>query len=135
MKNFLYLVAGIIFSWGLLLSGMSDPEKVKNFLSLGATDWSPALLFVLGPAALTYLAAFLFLRKRQKTLNGVNFQHPKPRPVDRALVLGSILFGVGWGLAGVCPGPALVHLAFPDLGFLVFIATMLVGFEIQRKLA
>ena len=135
MKNFLYLLAGSLFSWGLLLSGMADPDKVKNFLAVGTSGWSPALLFVLVPAAMTYLLSFAFLRKRGRTLDGAVFAHPKPRPADKKLVIGSIIFGIGWGLAGVCPGPAIVHVAFLDSGFATFIVAMILGFELQRRLA
>jgi uncharacterized protein len=135
MRHFLYLVSGALFSWGLLLSGMADPAKVKNFLSIGTTDWSAALLFVLATAALIYLLAFSFLRRRGRTLNRATFAHPKPRPTDRKLILGSVIFGIGWGLSGVCPGPALVHLAFPDAGFVAFILAMFTGFELQRRVA
>jgi uncharacterized membrane protein YedE/YeeE len=135
MKNAIYVFSGFIFAWGLLLSGMADPDKVKNFLALGASQWSPALFFVLVPAALTYLLAFFVLRSRGRTLNGATFAHPKPRPTDKKLVVGSVIFGVGWGLAGVCPGPAIVHVAFLDAGFATFLAAMVAGFELQRRFA
>ena len=134
MKNFVYLIAGAIFGFGLSLSGMINPLKVKEFLSVGFSDWNPALIFVLGAAVPLYLIAFLYLRRRQTTLNGTEFKHPVPRPVDKKLVVGAILFGVGWGIAGICPGPALVHVAFLDMNFVIFIATMIAGFELQRRL-
>lgn len=133
MKYVIYLIAGIIFSIGLSLSGMIDPLKVKGFLSYGFADWNPALLFVLGSAFPVYLLIFFFLRRREKTLNGNKFEHPRPRPVDRRLVIGSLLFGVGWGIAGICPGPAIVHLSFLDIPFVIFILTMFLGFELQRR--
>jgi len=133
MKTLIYLVSGVIFGVGLSLSGMIDPVKVKDFLSVGTPDWNPALLFVLGSAVLVYLMAFFYLRRRRKTLSGSPFKHPAPRPVDRKLVLGSIVFGTGWGIAGICPGPALVNVAFLDLNIAVFILTMFTGFEIQRR--
>lgn len=135
MKNLFYIFTGMIFSWGLLLSGMTDPEKIKRFLEIGIANWSPALIFVLFSAALVYFLAFVFLRIRKKTIAGNAFAHPAPRPIDKKLVIGSLLFGAGWGLSGVCPGPALVHLAFADLGFLIFIGAMFLGFEIQRRVA
>ena len=135
MKNLVYLVSGLIFGLGLSLSGMIDPLKVKGFLSLGMSDWNPALIFVLGSAVPVYLIAFLFMRRRKKALNGADFKHPAPRPVDRKLVLGSLIFGAGWGIAGICPGPALVHLAFLDVNFAVFLVTMFAGFELQRRLS
>jgi uncharacterized membrane protein YedE/YeeE len=135
MRTLVYLLSGLIFGVGLSLSGMIDPLKVKSFLSFGFSDWNPALLFVLGFAVPVYLIAFIYLRRRQQTLNGTPFQHPAPRPVDKKLVLGAVIFGVGWGIAGICPGPALVHLSFLDANFAVFIATMLAGFEVQRRLS
>jgi uncharacterized membrane protein YedE/YeeE len=134
MKNFVYLIAGAIFGFGLSLSGMINPLKVKEFLSVGFSDWNPALIFVLGSAVPVYLVAFLYLRRRQRTLNGTEFKHPAARPIDKKLVVGAILFGVGWGIAGICPGPALVHVAFLDTNFVIFIATMIAGFELQRRL-
>lgn len=134
MRMLLYLVSGIIFALGLSISGMIDPLKVKNFLAIGTTDWSPALAFVLGSSIPIYYIAFIFLRKREITLNGNHFGHPAPRPIDKRLVIGSIIFGVGWGIAGVCPGPAIVHMAFLNLHFLAFILAMVVGFELQRRL-
>lgn len=135
MKKVLYVLSGFLFAFGLLLSGMADPEKVKNFLAPGTNQWSAALLFVLAPAALTYLLSFLFLRRRGRTLDASVFKHPAARPIDKKLVIGSIIFGIGWGLAGICPGPALVHVAFLDSGFATFIVAMLIGFEFQRRLA
>jgi len=135
MKNLVYLLSGVLFGLGLSLSGMIDPSKVKGFLAVGTADWNPALVFVLGSAVPVYLISFLFLRKRRRTLQGSPFQHPAPRPVDRKLVLGALLFGMGWGIAGICPGPALVHVAFLDLNFAVFLATMVAGFEWQRRVA
>lgn len=134
MKKWIYLLAGVLFAIGLSLSGMTDPLKVKGFLAVGFADWNPAVLFVLGAATPTYLAAFFYLRRRQKSFDGAPFQHPKPRPVDKKLVLGAVLFGVGWGIAGICPGPALAHLAYLDVNFAVFLAMMFVGFEWQGRL-
>jgi uncharacterized membrane protein YedE/YeeE len=134
MKKLIYLASGVIFSLGLSVSGMIDPLKVKAFLSVGFADWNPALIFVLGSAVPIYLISFLYLRRKQKTLNGTAFKHPEPRPIDKKLVLGAILFGVGWGVAGICPGPALVHVAFLDMNFAVFIVAMIAGFELQKRL-
>jgi hypothetical protein len=133
MKYLLYLVSGIIFSMGLCLSGMIDPMKIKSFLAMGTSDWSPALIFVLGSAVPIYGLSFFFLNKRKKSLDGQNFKHLAPRPIDRKLIIGSIIFGLGWGIAGICPGPALTLLSGFDKNIIVFIATMFCGFEIQRR--
>ena len=133
MKLFLYLLSGIIFAIGLSISGMIDPVKVKSFLAVGFDDWSPALLFVLSTAVIVYLISFLVIRWREKTLNGTRFYRPAMRSIDSKLIIGAILFGIGWGIVGICPGPALVHLAFLDVNFLIFLGTMILGFELQRR--
>lgn len=135
MKYFVYLVSGVLFGLGLSISGMIDPVKIKSFLALGSSGWSPALIFVLGAAVPVYFVAFVFLRRREKALNGSHFGHPPARPIDRKLVIGSALFGVGWGIAGVCPGPAFVHISFLNANFAVFILAMIAGVEIQRRLS
>ena len=133
MNYLLYLISGLIFSTGLCLSGMIDPQKIKSFLALGNSDWNPALIFVLGAAVLVYALTFFFLNKRKKSLDGQNFKHPAPRPIDRKLILGSIIFGLGWGIAGLCPGPALTLFSSLDKNIIVFLLTMFCGFEIQRR--
>ncbi len=135
MKSLIYLFSGAVFGLGLSISGMIDPFKVKSFLAIGSAEWNPALIFVLGSAVPVYFILFLFLRRRGKTLNGTRFAYPAPRPVDKKLVLGSALFGIGWGIAGICPGPALVHIAFLEKNFAIFIFAMLAGFELQRRLS
>lgn len=133
MNYLLYLLSGFIFSIGLSLSGMIDPIKIKSFLAMGTSDWNSALIFVLGSAVPLYGLAFFFLNKRKKSLDGQSFKHPAPRPIDRKLVIGSILFGLGWGIAGLCPGPALTLLSGLDKNISVFLITMFCGFEIQRR--
>lgn len=133
MKSLVYLFSGALFGLGLSLSGMIDPLKVKSFLAVGTTGWSPALIFVLGSAVPIYFVSFIFLRRREKTLNGSRFAHPTVRPIDKKLIIGSALFGIGWGVAGICPGPAFVHVAFLDMNFAVFIFAMIAGFELQRR--
>lgn len=135
MKHLIYLFSGILFSVGLLLSGMADPLKVKTFLNLSSAQWSPALLFVLLSATIIYLVFFLFLKRRGKTLSGTVFQNPAPRPADKKLLLGSVIFGLGWGLSGLCPGPAIVQVAFLNFGTFAFLISMFFGFELQRRSA
>lgn len=135
MKYFIYLLSGVIFGFGLSISGMIDPEKIKSFLAIGTDYWSPALLIVLVFASAIYSLVFYFLRKREKTLNGASFGHPTPRPIDKNLILGAAVFGIGWGIAGICPGPAIVNLASPDINFIFFIIAMIFGFEVQRRMA
>jgi uncharacterized protein len=135
MKNLVYLFSGAVFGLGLSLSGMIDPTKVKSFLAIGTMEWNPALIFVLGSAVPIYFVSFMFLRFREKTLNGIRFEHPSVRPIDKKLILGSAIFGIGWGIAGICPGPALVHISFLDMNFTFFILAMIAGFELQRKIS
>ncbi len=135
MTNFIYLISGLLFGLGLALSGMIDPKIIQGFLGVGFADWNPALLFVLGSAVPIYGVAFMYLRRRRRSLNNRDFPVPATRPIDLRLVVGAAIFGLGWGLTGICPGPALVHLAFPDLGILSFLMMMFVGFYLERRLA
>ena len=135
MRGLIYVCVGILFGFGLSLSGMIDPAVVKSFLNVAGESWNPSLLFVLIPAVVAYGALYWFVRRRHRTLKGGTFEPPSQRPIDRRLLLGSLVFGVGWGLAGVCPGPALVHLAQLDINFALFLGTMLLGFEFQRRMS
>ena len=126
MIFFFALLAGMIFGVGLILSGMSDPSKVIGFLDITG-NWDPSLAFVLGGAVSVGLLVFPFATKRQQSLLGEVMHLPTATQIDRRLVLGSITFGVGWGLAGYCPGPALASLAYGGLKPLIFVIAMLVG--------
>ena len=131
------LATGLIFGLGLILSGMTDPSKVIGFLDL-AGRWDPSLAFVMGGAILVGVVAFQFARGREKSLLGDAMRLPTARQVDRRLVLGSLAFGTGWGLAGYCPGPALVAVAQGGTKPLIFVAAMLAGmalYEIQDRWA
>lgn len=130
------LLAGLLFGIGLLISGMSDPSRVLGFLDL-AGKWNPSLAFVMGGAVLVGLFAFGIARKRTVSFLGGAMHLPTSRTIDRRLVLGNLAFGVGWGLAGFCPGPALVSLAAGHQKALVFVVAMLAGmmlFELADKL-
>mgnify|MGYP000567760339 FL=1 len=119
-------LAGLLFGLGLLLSGMTDPGKVQGFLDL-AGAWDPSLAFVMGGGVLVGLMAFGIAKKRDTSLLGAAFHWPHITQIDKPLVIGSLLFGVGWGLAGFCPGPALVTLAAGYDKAVVFVLAMLVG--------
>ena len=137
MQLFAALIAGLIFGLGLILSGMTDPSKVIGFLDL-AGPWDPSLAFVMGGAVLVGLVAFRIARTRSRTILGGPLRLPEATHIDRRLLLGGLAFGVGWGLAGFCPGPALASLATGGSKALIFTAAMLVGmviFEIQDRLA
>jgi uncharacterized membrane protein YedE/YeeE len=120
-----YLI-GVLFGLGLLVSGMSNPEKILAFLDLGGA-WDPSLIFVMGGAVLVGLVAFYLAKKRTQSFFGDALQIPTRRDIDKRLVIGSLLFGLGWGIAGFCPGPALVALGTGHAKPLVFVLAMLVG--------
>lgn len=126
MPTFFALLAGVVFGIGLILSGMADPAKVLGFLDL-AGAWDPSLAFVMGGAILVGAVAFAFARKRTVSLLGLQMRLPTATQLDRRLVGGSLLFGIGWGIAGFCPGPALVALGMGEQKALVFVAAMLIG--------
>lgn len=131
-------VVGLVFGLGLLVSGMANPAKVLGFLDI-AGQWDPSLALVMGGAVAVGLVAFTLAGKRKVSLLGEPMRLPTRRDIDKPLVLGSIGFGVGWGLAGFCPGPALVALGAGELKAVVFTAAMLAGMglyeliERQRK--
>ena len=122
--------AGLVFGVGLLLSGMTDPGKVIGFLDV-AGAWDPSLAFVMGGAVLVGFFAFQLAGRRAKTLFGGALHLPDRRDIDSRLVGGSLVFGIGWGLVGFCPGPALVSLASGQVKAAVFVAAMLAGMLIH----
>ena len=120
------LAAGLVFGIGLILSGMTDPGKVIGFLDI-AGRWDPSLALVMAGAILIGFFAFRLAGRRGKTFLGGGLHLPQRRDIDLRLVGGSLLFGIGWGLAGFCPGPALVSLASGQQPAAVFVAAMLGG--------
>jgi len=131
LRNLAALAAGLLFGLGLIISGMADPAKVLGFLDL-AGQWDPSLALVMGGAIAIGLPAFTLARKRHRTLLGEPMQLPTARTIDRRLVLGSLLFGIGWGIAGICPGPALVLLGMASGKGLAFVLAMLAGMLLFR---
>lgn len=127
------LLAGLVFGLGLILSGMADPAKVLGFLDL-AGAWDPSLAFVMAGAIAVAMVGFLAARRRTLSILGAQMRVPSARRIDRRLVLGSLLFGVGWGVAGFCPGPGLVALGIGEPKALVFVAAMLAGMGIFELL-
>lgn len=120
------LVSGVLFGVGLMVSGMASPAKVQGFLDL-AGRWDPSLFLVMAGAILIGSIAFLFAKRRKKSLLGLPMRIPASTGVTLRLVLGSAVFGVGWGLAGFCPGPALVAIGAGVPKAWGFVATMLAG--------
>lgn len=119
-------VAGLVFGFGLLLSGLANPAKILGFLDIAGL-WDPSLVLVMGGAVTVSLFAFLVAKRRDASLLGQPMRLPASDKVDLRLVLGSLGFGVGWGLAGFCPGPALVALGTGAPKAIVFVAAMVAG--------
>lgn len=126
MNALMSFVAGLVFGIGLLLAGMSNPAKVLGFLDL-AGSWDPSLAFVMAGAIAIGVVAFAWVRRHSLSLLGLPVQLPTTRQVDRRLVVGNLVFGVGWGLAGICPGPALTLIGAGVPAGWIFGAAMLAG--------
>lgn len=133
MHRFTEFLVGLIFGLGLILSGMTDPAKVLGFLDLFGT-WDPSLAFVMGGAIAVGLFAFSIARKRTQSFLGGAMHLPRATQIDKPLLIGALIFGAGWGLAGFCPGPALVTMASGELKALVFVVAMLAGMGIHALL-
>lgn len=126
MNQLSLLFSGLLFGAGLVLSGMTDPAKVIGFLDVGGA-WDPSLAFVMGGAVLVHATGRRLMRGARTPWFTGDFSAPLRTHIDRALVIGSALFGVGWALAGYCPGPALVALGSGSIGAISFVAFMLLG--------
>ncbi len=127
------LLAGLVFGLGLIVSGMVNPAKVLGFLDVTGA-WDPSLALVMAGAIAVGFFAFLLARNRTRSLIGAQMQLPSARHIDRRLVIGSTLFGIGWGIAGFCPGPALVALGMGEVKALVFVVAMLAGMGVYELL-
>ena len=134
MKAWPALIAGILFGLGLTLSGMSDPAKVLGFLNI-AGDWVPDLIFVMGGAVVVTLIFTPLVMKRARPLLADSFSLPTTQTLDKRLVSGAVLFGVGWGLSGYCPGPAVVSLLYGYESTIVFCLAMLAGMSIEGRVS
>jgi uncharacterized membrane protein YedE/YeeE len=126
MQRISEFVVGLLFGLGLMLSGMTDPSKVIGFLDLFG-HWDPSLAFVMGGAIAVGFFAFALAKKRTTNFLGGALHLPKSTQIDQRLVLGNVMFGAGWGLAGFCPGPALVSMAAGQDKALVFVLAMVFG--------
>ena len=127
------LLSGLIFGLGLILAGMANPTKVLAFLDLAGL-WDPTLALVMGGAIAVGFVAFRIAGKRSSSFLGLPMNIPSSRIIDKRLVIGSLVFGIGWGLVGICPAPAFVLLGAGSIKGLVFLVAMLVGMGIFELL-
>ncbi|PXW16475.1 YeeE/YedE family protein [Paraburkholderia caballeronis] len=125
------LASGLLFGFGLALSGMTRPLKVLGFLDV-AGHWDPSLIFVLGGAVVVATIGFRLARRRASPLFAASFELPAKRAIDKPLLGGALLFGIGWGIAGYCPGPAIAQLAAPNVETLYFLPAMVAGWWLYR---
>lgn len=130
MKNLIGLVAGLVFGIGLVISGMTNPSKVIGFLDIFG-DWDYSLAFVMGGAVLVNLILFKLILKRKPVLED-SHSLPTKFEIDKRLISGSALFGIGWGLVGICPGPGIVNLVTLNFNAVIFIISMVVGMAIFK---
>ena len=128
MRNLLALITGSLFGAGLLISGMTDTTKVQGWLDIFG-DWDPTLAFVMGGAIIPMAIAWQLTRRRTPLVGG-SFPAPSDPRLERPLIVGSVMFGMGWGLVGLCPGPAIASISFGGLGGIVFLFAMLGGMYI-----
>ena len=133
MYVFSSLLAGLVFGLGLIVSGMANPAKVLGFLDL-AGRWDPSLALVMAGAIVVGVFTFAFAKTRTLSFLGTEMKLTTARHIDRRLIVGGLLFGIGWGIAGFCPGPALVALGMGEIKAIVFVAAMLGGMGVFELL-
>lgn len=127
----LSLLSGSLFGAGLAISGMMDPSRVRGFLDITGS-WDPTLAFVMGGATVVMAIAWLVQRRMQRPLTETEFALPGTQLIERRLISGAVLFGVGWGLAGLCPGPAIASLAVNPLPAAIFVGAMIGGMSLFK---
>jgi uncharacterized membrane protein YedE/YeeE len=127
-------LAGLLFGLGLCMSGMTDPRKVLGFLDLGGA-WDPSLALVMGGAVAVACVAFRIAARRRASVSGEPFHLPTAKAIDGRLIGGSLIFGAGWGLVGLCPGPAIADVGFLDLRAALFVGSMILGIGLFRVAA
>jgi uncharacterized protein len=128
------LSSGIIFGLGLILAGMSNPSKVLAFLDITGL-WDPSLMFVMGGAIGVGIVAFAFAKKRTMAILGDVMHLPSKQDIDSKVMLGGVIFGIGWGIAGICPGPSLVLLGAGSKQGIIFVIAMLIGITIYSVIS
>lgn len=121
------LMSGVLFGAGMAISGMIEPQKVVGFLDV-AGQWDPSLAFVMGGALLVFMPCyFLIIKPRKQAVSGCDLNVPTGKNIDSKLISGSALFGLGWGMAGVCPGPAVASLGLGNVSIVIFFCAMVIG--------
>lgn len=134
LRIIIALAAGSIFGLGLTISGMIDPTRVRNFLDIAGGHWDPSLIFVLGGALAVALAGVAVMRRLKRPLLAEHFHLPARKQIDKPLLVGSALFGAGWGMAGFCPGPAVASLSLGLPSTLIFVGAMIAGMQVHDRL-
>lgn len=133
MKGLTSFLSGLIFALGLGLSGMTRPDVVRGFLDIFG-QWNPNLMGVMIGAIAVHMITFRLITKRNSPLLDTQFHLPSKKELDKKLIAGSIIFGLGWGWAGICPGPGIVNLASGDLRIYLFVASMILGMIIYQQI-
>ena len=132
IKLFIALLSGLLFGAGLAASDMNNPERVQGFLDLFG-NWGPALMFVMAAALLVAVPGFqLILRTRSKPISAKRFYLPLSKAIDKDLILGAVLFGIGWAIVGYCPGPAIAALGYGYSDVFIFVAAMMIGAKVHQ---
>ena len=131
MSKIISLVSGIIFGIGLTVSEMIDPAKVLGFLNI-FRDWDPSLAFVMIGALIISSPFFHLFKNNNKPIFSEKFSYSQTKEINKKLIVGSSLFGAGWGLAGLCPGPAIASLALLNINSAIFVVTMFIGFYLVK---
>jgi hypothetical protein len=132
MSKLVSLFCGIIFSIGLVISQMINPAKVLGFLNLFG-EWDPSLAFVMIGALIIYSPLFHLFKNKEKPIFSSSFSISNKKEIDKELIFGSILFGAGWGLVGLCPGPAITSIALLNVSSAIFVVSMFIGFYLASK--
>ena len=131
MNKLISLLAGIIFGTGLVISEMINPEKVLSFLDVFG-NWDPSLAFVMIGALIVSSPLFHFIKNKEKPLFADSFNYSKNKEINNRLIIGSALFGAGWGLGGLCPGPAISSIALLNINSIIFVFAMFIGFYLVK---
>lgn len=131
MRSVVSFVVGLLFALGLGISGMTQPQIVRGFLDIFG-DWNYSLIGVMGGAIAVHSIAYFFIKKRAAPFLDIKFHVPTRRDIDKKLLSGAAIFGLGWGWAGICPGPGIVALLSGNLGIVIFVVSMLIGMGIFK---